>query len=108
MASTISYDALTCFVLLLFTFGLLFVAALWKRGKGRSPAGVIERADGRLPGQPDRTPNLVPGRLIETRPDCGPTRLRESDNTGLEGYARQFEEAIENIRLRRQDFRRGK
>jgi hypothetical protein len=35
---------------------------------------------------------------------CG----RESDIPSLEAYAKQFEESIEKIRLRRQDFWRGK
>ena len=59
----------------------------------------------RLPGRPDRIANRVLGRLTETGPRCGRTGVRESDIPGLEGYARQFEEAIEKIRLSHQGFR---
>jgi hypothetical protein len=111
MAWTISCDAFTGFCLLyIFTcvcllyFGSLFVAALWPRGDGRSPAGVVDRGIDRLPGRPDRIANRVLGRLTETGPRCGPTGVRESDIPGLEGYARQFEEAIEQIRLSHQGF----
>jgi hypothetical protein len=106
MGTTLSCDAFTCFSLL--SFGLLFVAAKWMRDKGCSPTGVVERADGRLPGQPDRIADRVRGGITETGVRGGPTCVRESDINRLEGYTRQFEEAIENIRLRRQDFRRGK
>ena len=60
MASTISYDAFTCFTL--FSFGLLFVAALWTRGNGRSPTGVVESGVDRLPPRPDRIADRVLGR----------------------------------------------
>jgi hypothetical protein len=104
MAWTISCDAFACFSLL--SFGLLFVAALWARGNGRPPTGVVERGVGRLPARPDRIADRVLGRLTETGPGCGRTRVRESDIPGLERYAQRFEEAIEKIRLSRQGLRR--
>jgi hypothetical protein len=106
METTISLDAFTCFYLL--SFALLFVAARCVRNNGRSPTGVAERGVGRLPGRPDRIADGVHGRLTERGPRCEPTCVRESDINRLEGYARQFEEAIENIRLSRQDLRQGK
>src|SRR4051794_26837657 len=105
MAWTIGCDSFTWFTLL--SFGLLLVAALCTRGDGRSPTGVIERGVDRLPARPDRIADRVLGRVTETGPGCGRTCSRESDLPGLEAYAQQFEEAIEKIRLRRQDFRRG-
>jgi hypothetical protein len=104
MARTISCDAFTCFSLL--SFGLLFVAARWTRGNGRSPTGVVERGVDCLPARPDRIADRVPGRLTESGPDCGRTRVREADIPSLEAYAQQFEEAIEKIRLRRPGLRR--
>jgi hypothetical protein len=83
----------------------MFVAALLTPGNGRPPTGVIERDVGRLPGRPDRIANRALGRLTETGPRRGRTGARESDIPGLEGYARQFEEAIEEIRLRQQGLR---
>jgi hypothetical protein len=106
MAWTISCDAFIWSYLL--SVGLLFVAALWTRGDDRSPTDVVERGVDRLPARPDRIADRVLGRLTETGPGCGHTRGWESDVSGLEAYARHFEEAIEKIRLRRQDFRRGK
>jgi hypothetical protein len=130
MTRTISCDAFTWFYLL--SFGLLFVAAMWMRSNGRPPTGVVERIGnglrsgatsgangrppngvverdvGRLPGRPDRIANRALGRLTETGPRCGRTGVRESDIPGLEAHARRFEEAIEKIRLRRQDSRREK
>jgi hypothetical protein len=103
MARTISCDAFTYIYLL--SFGLLFVAALWMRGDGRPPTGLVEGGGGRLPERPDRVANRVPGRLTETGPRRGRTGVRESDIPGLEGSAREFEEAIERIRLSHQDFR---
>jgi hypothetical protein len=103
MANTISYDAFTYFALL--SFGLLFVAALWTRGNGRPPTGVVERGVGRLPARPDRIADRVLGRLTETGPGCGRTHVRESDIPSLQRYAQRFEEAIEKIRLRRQGLR---
>jgi hypothetical protein len=101
MAWTIPCDAFTWFALL--SFGLMLVAALGTRGSGRSPTGVDERGVDRPPARPDRIPDRVLGRPTET----GPGRGRESDIPGLEAYAKSFEEAIEEIRLGRQDFRRG-
>jgi hypothetical protein len=106
METTISLDAFTCFYLL--SFALLFVAARCVRNNDRSPTGVAERGAGRLPERPDRIADGVHGRLTETGPRWEPTCVRESDINRLEGYARQFEEAIENIRLSRQDLRQGK
>jgi hypothetical protein len=127
MARTILCDSFTWFILL--SVGLMFVAVLLTRGNGRPPTGVaerigiglrssatsggngrpptgvIERGVGRLPGRPDRIANRVLGRLTETGSRCGPTGVRESDIPGLEGYARQFEEAIEQIRLSHQGSR---
>jgi hypothetical protein len=104
--TTLSCDAFPCLYLL--SFGLLFVGAKWMRDKACFPAGVIERADGRLPGRPDRIADRVHGGLTETERRGGPPCVRESDINRLEGYARQFDQAIENIRLGRQDFSRGK
>jgi hypothetical protein len=106
MAWTTSCDAFIWSYLLF--VGLLFVVALWTRGDDRSPTDVVERGVDRPPARPDRIADRVLGRLTETGPGCGHTRGWESDLSGLEAYARQFEEAIEKIRLRRQDFRRGK
>jgi hypothetical protein len=106
MAWTISCNTFTWFCLL--SFGLLFVAALWARGNGRPPAGVVERGIDRLPARSDRIADRVLGRLTETGPGCGRTRGREYDIPSLEAYAQRFEEAIEKIRLRRQDSRREK
>jgi hypothetical protein len=104
MALTISCDGFTGFCLLY--IGVLFVVlVLWPRGEGRSPTGVVDRGIDRLPGRPDRIANRVLGRLTETGPRCGRTGARESDIPGLEGYPRQFEEAIERIRLSHQGFR---
>src|SRR5262245_4604745 len=106
MAWTTGCDSFTWFSLL--SFGLLFVAARCMRGDGRPPTGVIERGVDRLPARPDRIAGRVPGRLTEPGPGCGRPCGRGSDIPGLEAYAQQFEEAIETIRLWRQDFRRGK
>ena len=115
MAWTISCDAFTGFCLLfdaftclcLFYIGLLFVVAVpWPFGDGRPPTGAVDGDIDRLPGRPDRIANRVLGRLIETGPRCGRTGARESDILRLEGYARQFEEVIEKIRLSHQGFRR--
>jgi hypothetical protein len=104
MAWTLSCDGFTGFCLLY--LGVLFVVVvLWPRGDGRSPTGVVDRGIDRLPGRPDRIADRVLGRLTETGPRCGRTGVRESDIPGLEGYARQFEEAIEKIRLSHQGFR---
>jgi hypothetical protein len=102
MEKTISCEAFAWFYLL--SVGLLFVAALLTRGNGRSPTGVALRGVGRLPACPDRIANRVPGRLTQPGPCCGRTGVRESDIPGLEGYARQFEEAIAKIRLGQQGF----
>ncbi len=67
--------------------------------------GVTLRGVGRLPAWPDRIANRVAGRLTQAGPRGGGTGVRESDIPGLDGYARQFEEAIEKIRLRHQGFR---
>jgi hypothetical protein len=91
MAMPISSDAFTGFLVLF--VGLLFIAALHARGIGRRRTGVAGRGG---------------GRLAETGLGSGRTRGRESDFPSLEAYGRQFEEAIEKIRLRRQAFRRGK
>jgi hypothetical protein len=103
MANSIPCGSLTCVYLL--SFGWLFVAALWLRGNGRSPTGVVERGVGSLPGQPDRIANRALGRLTETQPHCGQRGVQDSDIPGLEGYDRQFEAAIEKIRLSYQGSR---
>jgi hypothetical protein len=128
MARTIWCDAFTWFLLL--SVGLMFVAARLTRGNSRSPTGVVERIGnglrssatsdchgrslasvaergvGHLPGRPDRIRNRVLGLLTETAPRCRRTGVRESDIPSLEAYARQFDEAIEKIRLSHQGFRR--
>jgi hypothetical protein len=91
MATSISSDAFTGLFVLL--FGLLLIAALCARGNVRRRTGVAGRGG---------------GRLAETGLGSGRTRGRESDFPSLEAYGRQFEEAIEKIRLRRQAFRRGR
>jgi hypothetical protein len=96
-------DSFTWFFL--FSVGLMFVAALLTRDNGRSPTGVTLRDVGPLPGQPDRIANWVLTRLTATAPRCGRTGVRESDIPSLEGYARQFEEAVEAIRLSQQGSR---
>ena len=103
MTRTLSCDAFTWFLLL--SVGLMLVAALLTRGNGPPPTGVIEQDVGLLPGRPDQIANRALGRLSETGPRCGRTGVQESDIPGLEGYARQFEEAIEKIRLRQQGLR---
>jgi hypothetical protein len=102
MASTIACDSFTWFCV--FVFVLWIVAAVCTRGDGRCPTGVIERDVDRPPARPDRIADRIPGRLPEPGPGCG----RTFDIPGLDAYARQFEEAIEKIWLRRQDFRQGK
>jgi hypothetical protein len=102
MEQTILCDAFTWFHLL--TVGLIFVAARLTCGNGRSPTDVALRGVGRLPAWPDRIANRVPGHLTQTGPRCGRTGVREPDIPGLEGYARQFEEASEKIRLRLERF----
>jgi hypothetical protein len=106
MEWTIPCDGFSCFSLL--SFGLLFVAALWTRGSSPPPTGVVERRADRPPARPDRIADRVPGRLAQTGPDRGPPPDRQSEVPDLEAYARQFEEAIEKIRRRRQDLTRGK
>ena len=103
MARSISCDSFTCVFLL--SVGLLFVAARWTRGIGRSPTSVAERGFGRLPARPERIANRVPGRLTWPEPRCNHTRFPESEIRSLEAYARLFDEAIEKIRLRQQSFR---
>jgi hypothetical protein len=106
MATTISCDVFTWFFVI--AIGLLFAAALATRGSGRSPTGIAEKGGDRLPEWPDGIANPVPGGTRETGPGCGRTSGTESEFPSLEAYARQFEEAIEQIRLRHQDFRRRK
>jgi RND family efflux transporter MFP subunit len=103
MEKTISCEAFAWFYLL--AVGLIFVAARLTRGNSRSATGVALRGVARLPAWPDRIANRVAGRLTQTGPRCGRTGVRESDIPGLDGYARQFEEAIEKIRLRHQGIR---
>ncbi len=103
MAWTISCDTFTWFYLL--SFGLLFVAAKSIGGNDQSPTSAVERGLDRLPARADRIADRVFGRLTETGPGCGRTRVRETDIPGLEAYARQFEEAIEKIRLSHPGFR---
>jgi hypothetical protein len=101
MVRMMSRDAFTYFYLLL--FGLVFVAALCTRRKGRSPTCVDVRGVGRLPARLDRIENRVSVRL--TGPISGRTRVPGLDTSGLDVYAREFEEAIERIRLRSMGFR---
>ena len=91
-------DSFTWFFLL--SVGLILVAALLTRDNGHSPTSVALRGVGHPPGQPDRIANWVLTRLTATAPRCGRTYVRESDIPSLEGYTRQFEEAIETIWLR--------
>jgi hypothetical protein len=105
MLWTISCGCLTTFGLLY--AGLVIVAAaLWRRDDGRSPAGVVDPGIDGLLGRSDRTANRVLGRLTQIAPGCGPTCVREWNSPGLERYGRQFEEALEKIRLRHQGSRR--
>jgi hypothetical protein len=103
MERTISCDTFSWFLLL--SVGLVLIAARLTRGNGRPPTDVALRDVGRLPAWPDRIANRVPGHLTQTGPRCGRTGVREPDIPGLEGYARQFEEASEKIRLRLERFR---
>jgi hypothetical protein len=105
MLWTISCGCLTAFCVL-YAGLLIAAAALWRRDDGRSPAGVVDPGIDRLPGRPDRTANRVLGRLTQIGPGCGPTGVRESDFPGLERSGRQFEEALEKIRLSHQGSRR--
>jgi hypothetical protein len=102
MARMISCDAFTYFYLLL--FGLVFVAALCIRRDGRAPTCVDVRGVGRLPARLCRIENGSSVRL--TRLNSGRTRVRGLDNSALGAYARQFEEAIESIRLSSMGSRR--
>jgi len=105
MAWTISCGCLTGFCWLY--AGLWLVAAvLWQRGDERFSAGVVDPGTDRLPGRPDGAANRVLGRLTEIGPGCGPTGVREWDLAGLQRYGRQFEEAMEKIRLSHQGSRR--
>ena len=113
MARTISCDAFSWFLLL--SVGLVLIAARLTRGYGRPPNSVIERIGNGLRSSAASGGNgCLPtgfiergvGRLTETGPGCGRQGGRESGIPGLEEYARQFEEAIEKIRLRQQRFRR--
>jgi hypothetical protein len=101
MESIISCDAFTYFYLLL--FALVFIAALCTRRNGRSPTCAEVRGVGRLSAGLYRIENRVPVRPIG--PNSCRTRVRRLDASGLEVYARKFEEAIESIRLRSMGFR---
>ena len=102
MATLISCDAfLRCCLLL---FGLVLVAALCTRRGGRSPTRVDVRGVCRLPARLRRMEDGFPqGR---TGHDSSRTRLQGVDTSSFEVYARQFEEAIERIRLRTTGSRR--
>jgi hypothetical protein len=128
MASTISCDAFTWFLML--SVGLVLVAARMTRGNRRPSTGVIERIGdglrssatpggdgcpnpgviewgvGCLLGRSEQITNPALGPLTETRVRCSRPGVREAEIPGLEGSARQFEEAIEKIRLRQQGLRR--
>jgi hypothetical protein len=128
MARTISCDAFTWLFML--SVGLLLVAARLTRGNRRPSTGVIERigdglrssatsrANGRpdagavewgvghLLGRPDQIANQALGPLTETGARCSRPGVREAEIPGLERSARQFEEAIEKIRLSQQGPRR--
>ncbi len=102
MATMIACDAFTCFYLLL--VGLLFVAAMCTRRDGRSPACVDVRGIGRLPDRLYRTEDGLSQGLTGHDPDG--TSIKGLYNPVLDVYARQFEEAIERIRLRAMRSRR--
>lgn len=95
MATMISCDASAWFYLLL--FGLLFAAAMATRHGGRSPTRVDVRGVGRLPARLYRIEDGPPQGL--TGHDSGRMPLKGSYAAVLEVYGRQFEEAIERIRL---------
>ena len=102
MVRMISFDAFTCFYSLL--VGLLFVATLCTRRHGRSLTCVDVRGVCRLPTRPHRVEDGLPQGLMGRNP--GRTRSKGLDASVLEVYARQFEEAIERIRLRTMGPRR--
>src|SRR5438105_4766355 len=102
MATMIASDPFLCFYLLL--FGLVFVAALCTGRGGRSPTRVDVRGVGRLPAWLCRIEGGLPQGL--TGHNSGPTPIEGSYASGLEVYARQFEEAIERIRLSTMGSRR--
>ena len=112
MARTISCDAFSWFLLL--SVGLVLIAARLTRGYGRPPNSVIERIGNGLRSSAASGGNVClvtgvidrgVGRLTETGPRCGRPDVREAEIPGLERYARQFEEAIEKIRLSQQGVR---
>jgi hypothetical protein len=95
MATTIASDPFTCFYLLL--FGLVIVAALCTGRGGRSARRVDVRGVSRLPAWLGRIEDDLLWEL--TGHNSGRTPIQGSYASGLEVYARQFEEAIERIRL---------
>jgi hypothetical protein len=102
MATTILCDAFTWFYLLL--FASLFVAALCTRRDGRSPTRLDVRDIGGLPAWLCRIEDGLPRDL--TGRDSDRTPIKGLYASELEVYARQFQEAIERIRLSTMDSRR--
>jgi hypothetical protein len=121
MTRMISCDAFAWFLIL--SVGLVLVAARMTRGNGRPSTGVIERIGnglrssatpggdgcpnagviewgvGCLLGRSEQIANPALGPLTETGVRCSRPGIREVEIPGLERSARQFEEAIEKIRL---------
>src|SRR5947209_9807282 len=102
MATTILCDPVTRFYLLL--VASLFVAALWTRRDGRSPTRLDVRDIGRLPAHLYRIGDNFPRGLTGHHP--GRTPIKGPYASVLEEYARQFEEAVERIRLSAKGSRR--
>jgi hypothetical protein len=103
MVRMIVSDPFPYFYLLL--VGLFFVAAKCTGRNGRSPPCVAMQDVHRQPAGLSRFEPRVPVPLTE--PNSGRTRIGGFDTSRLEVYARQFEEAIENIRLKSMGFWRG-
>jgi len=95
MATIIASDPFIGFYLLL--FGLVLVAALCTGRGGPSPICVDVRGGSRLPARLGRIEEDFLWKL--TRHSSGRTPMKGSYASGLEVYARQFDEAIERIRL---------
>ena len=100
MVRMIASDPFPYFYLLL--VALLFVAAKCTGRNGRSPPCVDMQGVRRQPAGFSRFEHRVPIRL--TGPNSGRTSIGGLVSSRLEVYARQFEEAIENIRLKSMGF----
>ena len=84
MAWTTSCNTFTWFVLLF--FGFLFVVAKSIGSNDQSPTSAVERVVGLPAGAAGPIESRIEssGRLTETGPGCGRTRVRETDIPGLE------------------------